>query len=111
MGRLIVFRQSARGEELYDRLSERYKVSLEKWKLALKKTDEIQRRFVDGDLSVQSGPRKGSPLTPGGRRMLMGRLECLIWERNRLLEEQRRLYRIAHNWSEHDREVAGAEEA
>ena len=35
---------------------------------------ELERQFIEGDLCVLSGPRKGRPLTPAGRRNRLQRL-------------------------------------
>ncbi len=68
----------------------------------------IERRFLQDDLVVQSGPSKGKPLTRAGRRLLWGRIESLLWRQVRLLDEQSRIYRMATGWSEHDKPSGAA---
>lgn len=103
MGALRVLRQIP-NDDHYDRLAAKHNALLEEEQWVSKSLGELERRFVEGDLVVQSGARKGKPLTRAGRLMLWDRIQSLLWRQLRLLDEQKRLYRMATGWSEHDRE-------
>ena len=49
----------------------------------------LETQFVEGDLVVVSGPRKGEPLSKQGRRRRLGRLVKIGAEVERLDEEER----------------------
>ena len=101
MGVLRVFRQIP-NDDHYDRLVADYDALLEEDERGRKRIRKIERRFVEDDFTVQSGPRKGKPLTRQGRELLWGRLETLHWRWAWRYDELRRLRRIITGWSEHD---------
>jgi hypothetical protein len=49
---------------------------------------EVERQFVEGDLVVRSGARRGQPLTTNGRRKRLARLLELGMEHRRLNDEE-----------------------
>ena len=53
---------------------------------------ELERQFVENDLKATSGPRRGEPLTPRGRRQRL----ALLLEKTVLLSEQDREWERLH---------------
>lgn len=50
---------------------------------------QLEDQFVEGDLTVRSGPRRGLPLSNANRRKRLHRLIELSTEERRLAEEER----------------------
>lgn len=50
---------------------------------------ELERQFVESDLIVRSGPRRGQPLTRNGRRRRLARLLELGAEYRQLNDQER----------------------
>jgi hypothetical protein len=73
---------------------------------------ELERQFVESDLIVRSGPRRGQPLTRNGRRRRLARLLELGMEYRQLNDEERfavanldRMNEALDRWA---REIYGA---
>jgi len=67
---------------------------------------ELERQFVEDDLVVRSGPRRGRPLTTAGRRQRLrallertATLRALEAERTRLLAELDAMNRALDAWA------------
>jgi len=50
---------------------------------------ELERQFVDGDVMVQTGPRRGEPLSKRGRRTRLAKMLELGIEVRKLTSEER----------------------
>ena len=90
----VVRMQQRFSDERYEELVKEleYFENEERWaSIALHK---VRDRFIAADLVVQTGKRKGEPLTERGRADLWRRIEDLIQERDRLLKRLRQLYRL-----------------
>lgn len=85
-------------DDAYDRIADRHNAVLEEESQVFAELRAIQARFVKGDLTVKSGPRKGQPLMRSGLTRLWGEIESLMWRQARLLDERSRLHRLATGW-------------
>ena len=56
--------------------------------------ETLEAQFLEGDLAVQSGPRRGQPLSLAGRRKRLNRLIELAVEAERLQAEERFSQRV-----------------
>ncbi len=80
---------SADAEERYDAVVRRLnRVRSRRARLA-REHERLERQFIDGDLLVASGPRRGEPLSRVGRRRRLLRLVELGCELARLESEER----------------------
>ena len=78
--------------------------------------DELERQFVENDLTAVSGRRRGRPLTIHGRRRRLGELLALSQELSRIDEERDRLgrelagmNRAIERWARETYGMAGTE--
>lgn len=79
----------AGAEDQYDDVVRRInRVRAERARLGLER-DRLESQFVDDDLKVASGPRRGEPLSKSGRKKRLHRLIEVGAEINRLDEEER----------------------
>lgn len=65
---------SAEAEEQYDVVVRRLNRVRAERNEATRELGELERQFVDGDLRVESGPRRGQPLSQSGRRRRLARM-------------------------------------
>ena len=75
---------SAEAEDQYDTVVRRLNSARIERGKAARELDELSRQFVEGDLRVRSGPRRGQPLSRVGRRRRLERLLELGQEVRRL---------------------------
>ncbi len=61
-------RQQAADAGECERLSARVYALMEEWESLRRRQRELERQFLENDLTVRSGPRKGQALTARGRR-------------------------------------------
>jgi hypothetical protein len=80
---------SADAEENYDLVARRVNRVRSRRTVVGHELAELERQFVENDLSVGSGPRRGQPLTRKGRRERLARLLDLGVEYRQLNEEER----------------------
>jgi hypothetical protein len=85
-------------DDHYEQLAERYNQSLEEDRRISDQLHRIEQRFIEGELVVLSGPRKGQPLTRKGRALLWQHIQSLMWRQAWLLDEQSRLYGLVTGW-------------
>ncbi len=88
-------RQAADASEC-ERLRERVYDLMDQWESLRKRQRKLERRFIENDLSVRSGPRKGQPLTARGRADRLAELLALHLRADQLQRtlawtEQRRI--------------------
>ena len=68
-----------------NRLRNQLYTMVDEWEQLMARRKELQRQFIENDLRVSSGPRKGQSLSPSGRRQRMAEL-LVVCERARYLE-------------------------
>ena len=80
---------SADAEDQYDAVVRRVnRVRARRTRLT-RELERLERPFVDDDLVVQSGPRRGQPLSTNGRKRRLARLVEVGAELRRVEEEER----------------------
>jgi hypothetical protein len=80
---------AADAEEYYDAVARRLNKARARRIVVARELAEIERQFVEGDLVVRSGARRGQPLTLNGRRKRLARLLEIGMEYRRLNDEER----------------------
>lgn len=75
-------------EENYDAVARRVNKARARRSVVARELAEVERQFVEGDLVVRSGTRRGQPLTPNGRRKRLARLVELGVEYRQLNDEE-----------------------
>ena len=78
--------RSPEAEDQYDTVARRLNRVRARRNLIARELGELERQFVDGDLTVQSGPRRGQHLSRSGRRRRLARMLDLAAEMRRLDE-------------------------
>ncbi len=78
----------AHAEEHYDAVARRVNRARARQIIVARELAEVERQFVEEDLVVRSGARRGQPLTPNGRRKRLARLLELGMEYRRLNDEE-----------------------
>jgi hypothetical protein len=77
-----------RSDEAYDRAADRVNMLMDGWTLRFHEWRELHQQFIDDNLRVRSGPRRGRRLTKQGRRRRLDRLLKLEVEMSSMLEEE-----------------------
>ena len=67
-----------------ERLSARVYALMDEWESLRRRQRELERQFVEDDLTVRSGPRKGQALTARGRSDRLARLLALHLQTDQL---------------------------
>lgn len=80
---------STEAEERYDTVVRRVNRVRARRTRVRREYEQLETQFVEGDLRVRSGPRRGQPLTASGRRRRLTRLVELGSELERLAAEER----------------------
>lgn len=76
-------------EDQYDAVVRRVnRVRARRTRLA-RELERLERPFVDGEPTVQSGPRRGQPLSPAGRKRRLARLIEVGAELREAIAEER----------------------
>jgi hypothetical protein len=78
----------AGAEKNYDAVARRVNRVRARRIVVARELAEVERQFVEGDLVVRSGARRGQPLTTNGRRKRLARLLELGMEYRRLNNEE-----------------------
>ena len=81
--------RSTEAEERYDTVVRRLNRVRARRNLLVREFDRLSTQFAENDLKVESGPRRGAPLTTSGRRRRLGRLLELGCILDRLEAEER----------------------
>jgi len=94
--RIIPFRPgfdplAPEAEARYDRVVHRMNQLAATRNRSRKLHSELERQFVENDLTARSGPRRGQPLTAAGRRRRLTQLISLCEELARIESERARL--------------------
>ena len=79
----------ANAEEDYDAVVRRLNRVRGRRTLVARERAELERQFIEADLTVRSGSRRGQPLTRNGRRRRLARLLELDTEARQLNVEER----------------------
>ncbi len=79
----------ANAEEDYDAVVRRVNRVRSRRAVVARELADLERQFVENDLSVRSGARRGQPLTRNGRRRRLARLLDLGTEYSQLNHEER----------------------
>ena len=79
----------ADAEERYDPVVRRLKRVRARRSLLLREFDRLSTQFAENDLEIESGPRRGAPLTTAERRQRLERLLELGCVLERLEAEER----------------------
>ncbi len=80
---------SADAEDLYDTVVRRLNTVRSRHTRLGKELKHLEGQFIDNDLTVQYGPRRGEPLTRAGRRRRLARLIEVGAEMRQLGREER----------------------
>lgn len=96
--------------DAYDRIADRVNALLEKQMTLFPEYFELYDQFVDDDLLVKSGPRRGRRLTKQGRERRLKRLLALEVETHSMREEERLLRRRAGGYPVCENRYAGEEQ-
>jgi hypothetical protein len=79
---------SPEAEAQYDAIVRRLNRARARLAVNEREREDLERQFVENDLEVLSGPRRGLPLSAGGRRKRLQRLMELSIEARRLRDEE-----------------------
>lgn len=79
----------ADAEEDYDAVVRQLNGIRGRQALVSRQRAELERQFIEGDLHVRSGPRRGQALTRNGRRRRLARLLVLDAETCQLNDQER----------------------
>lgn len=80
---------SDEAEDQYDAVVRRLNRARVRRSRLTRALERIERPFVEDHVVVQSGPRRGQPLSPSGRRRRLARLVEIGTELRRAQEEER----------------------
>ena len=99
-------------EDRYDAIVRRLNRARARRQLLDREKRRLESQFVDGTPTVLSGPRRGQPLSRGGRRRRLARLVEVATELARTEEEERfasecldRMNRALDRWARETYEV------